>query len=153
MIKFIKNNMTFLLIVSLAILLPNICIAVKSIKYDWQNIRTPFTIKDGHKMKSGDLIVNVIIANEIDMAGKTVKLNVDYSGRPSAENNFALNVNNSISHYKVRSAIKIKTKHLKQGVNVFKFLVRDKETGLVSDSLPRVYGNIKIKKLSFTEFK
>ncbi len=151
MVKFKKNQMALIVIISLAILLPTLCFSFPSKTYEWGDISKPLVIDGGHKMKFGDLIAKIIITNEIDRAAKYVKLYVKYSGRNCRENNFALNVNNSDKFYKAGSTVKIKTKDLKSGQNVLRFLVRDKETGLQSSASPREWGTIRIKKLSFSE--
>jgi hypothetical protein len=67
-----KKLMALLVIVSLALLFPNICFAYHTVTYVWKNCNEALIIDGGHKMKKGDLTVKVVLSSDfLESAKKT----------------------------------------------------------------------------------
>ena len=156
MVKFKKNQIALAIIVSMAILLPNICLAVRTVTYEWKDINQALIIDGGHNMKKGDLIVKLDLSSDfmetVKNTGGKLKLFIDKKGFLKASYAyFFFTVNDSKTEYKVHKKVNIKIKHLTSGLNELKFSVKHHD-GRVVQTGTRTK-DLVLRKLSFTEFK
>jgi hypothetical protein len=111
---------------------------------EWKDIDKAFEVKGGHKLMKGPLIVNLDISREMIEASEKIKFYIDISGTPAPNDSSKLTINDAIYQYRIYPHITIFTKHLKPGLNVFKF--DDPGRGYYGEGLT-------VEKISFSQIE
>ncbi len=121
--------------------------------YEWDDLNKPLDIADGYQMKKGHLIVRAKIPSSLYKVLETkdsIQLAINISGMILGNYKLKLNINKSLYDYNVGRIMKIYCRHLRWGINHFRFRVETTIGYSTSDEFSGFNdSNIIIHKLAF----